>query len=261
MIAGPRAVRRGAGGSDRLRRALDLSATHRRAVLGAATALALALAGAGCGREDEPDLVNGKALFAGEGTCGACHTLARAGTRGNQGPNLDAAFGPAREDGLGEETIEGVVLRQIAHPRRNSVMQPDLVEGDDARDVAAYVAMVAGVPGEDQGELAEVGVGGGGETIEASGGTLEIPADPSGALAFVSDTATAPAGQTEITSPNESPIQHNIGIRNGEEVEGPVVGTGGVSRFEFDLEPGEYIFFCSVAGHEEGGMRGTLTVE
>jgi mono/diheme cytochrome c family protein len=136
--------------------ARELSGARRVAALLAASTAAAFLA-AGCGR-DEPDLVNGKALFIGEGQCGSCHTLERAGTMGAQGPNLDDAFGPARGDGLGKQTIAGIVHEQIEEPREGSMMPEDLVTGDDARDVAAYVAEVAGMPGEDTGALATAGL-------------------------------------------------------------------------------------------------------
>ena len=227
-----------------------------------AAALAVAGLSAGCGQEEPADLVNGKRLFAGEGRCGSCHALARAGTKGTQGPDLDQAFGPARNDGLGEETVEGVVLDQIANVRRGSIMPEDLVTGDDARDVAAYVALVAGQPGKDTGELAMVGARKGGKPIAAKGGLLEIPADPSGALAFATSKATAPAGALTFRMPNPSPIQHNIAVKaNGLDTKGPVVGNGGVSEFEEQLDPGKYTFYCSVPGHEAGGMVGELTVE
>ncbi len=113
--------------------------------------VAVAALGAGCGRDDAPDLVNGKRLFTGEGKCGSCHILARAGTGGTLGPNLDQAFLASRRAGLGEQTVEDVVLNQIDEPLNNSVMPEDLVVGEDARDVAAYVAQAAGRPGEDPG--------------------------------------------------------------------------------------------------------------
>jgi mono/diheme cytochrome c family protein len=215
------------------------------------------LVAAGCGG-DEPDLANGKRMFAGEGQCGSCHTLARANTRGSVGPNLDRAFAQARRDGMNEDTVEGIVHYQIAHPRRSSVMKPNLVEGDDARDVAAYVGYAAAKPGKDTGLLAAAGQPKKGPPIAAKGGTLTIPADPTGALSFASDKATAPPGQIKIESPNESPIQHNIALRPGPA--GPVVGNGGVSQISVSLQPRSYIFFCSVPGHEAGGMKGTLTV-
>jgi mono/diheme cytochrome c family protein len=227
--------------------------------LAAAAAIA-ALVASGCGRED-PDLVTGKQLFVER--CGSCHELARAGTTGVSGPNLDEAFGSARRQGLGEGTVEGVVADQIATPLRNSSMPAKLVTGQDAEDVAAYVAAVAGQPGEDQGRLAAAGAPEvSSKPIAASGGRLEIDANPTGALAFESTRAQAPPGTIEILSMNESPIQHNIALRQpgGRVVEGPVVGTGGTSRLRADLEPGKYEFVCTVPGHEEGGMTGTLTV-
>ena len=221
-------------------------------------ALAALLGLAACGREDEPDLVNGKTLFIGEGTCGSCHTLARADTKGTQGPDLDAAFAQARADGMTDETIEGVVHRQIAYPRRGSIMPADLVTGDDARDVAAYVGEVAGAPGEDTGALADVGVKTGGKAT-AENGVLKIDADKTGALAFSASTATAPAGPLEIVMQNPSPIDHDIAIEG--DGKGPVVGTGGTSQFKTTLKPGKYTFLCTVPGHADGGMKGELTVK
>ena len=220
--------------------------------------LAGLLAVAACGREDEPDLVNGKELFIGEGTCGSCHALARAGTKGTQGPDLDQAFAQARSDGMNDETIEGIVRDQIAHPRRDSIMPADLVTGDDARDVAAYVGEAAGEPGEDAGALADVGVQKGGKA-SAEKGVLQIDADESGALAFTASTATAPPGRLEFVMDNPSPIQHNIALEG--DGEGDVVGNGGTSRFTTTLKPGKYTFLCTVPGHADGGMKGELTVK
>ena len=236
-----------------------------RPVWGAGAAVALVLAVAGCGGSpavgDEADLVNGKELFVGEGTCGSCHALARAGTRGTQGPNLDDAFANAREEGMGESVIEGVVHEQIKYPRRSSIMKPDLVTGKDARDVAAYVASAAGKPGEDTGLLATVGaVDNSDKLAKAVGGKLEIPADPSGALAFEFGKAEAPPGKLTISMPNPSPIQHNIALEDPPEV-GDVVGKGGTSTITVTLKAGEYDYLCTVPGHAEGGMVGTLTVK
>jgi mono/diheme cytochrome c family protein len=119
------------------------------AVLIAAAALT------GCDIVDRGDnVVRGKELFI--DNCGACHALDRAGTTGVVGPDLDAAFRRARVDGLGEDTIAGIVEQQILHPGPDSRMPAELVTGDDAENVAAYVAHAAAVPGEDQGRLGEV---------------------------------------------------------------------------------------------------------
>lgn len=167
----------------------------------------VALVATGCGRE-ESDLVNGKQLFVEK--CGTCHALERAGTSATQGPNLDEAFGPAREDGLGEETIEGVVRRQIANVRRGSIMPEDLVTGDDARDVAAYVGAVAGVPGEDTGQLASAGLAGATDpeqifTSAGCGGCHTFaPAGTTSSIGPDLDELAAAADQR----PGESPEQY-----------------------------------------------------
>ncbi len=232
-------------------------------------AAALVAGATGCGQE-EPDLENGKRLYTGqlaEGQkrpadyqpCGACHALARAGTTGTAGPDLDEAFATARRDGMNERTIQGVVEDQINSPRKSSSMPADLVTGDDARDVAAYIASVAGEPGEDRGLLATIGVKQNTKPIAAENGVLQMPADETGGLAFASSRATAEAGPLELVMPNPSPIQHNIAIKGGPT--GPVVGTGGESRVNNDFQPGEYEYVCTVPGHEAGGMKGVLTVE
>jgi mono/diheme cytochrome c family protein len=118
-------------------------------------AVAVTLPLAACGR-DEPDLSTGKAEFVEK--CGSCHTLARAGTAGTQGGSLDKAFQTALADGIDRDTVEGIVHKQILHPRKNSIMPAGLVTGDDAVDVAAYVAFAAAKSGDDQGALASAGL-------------------------------------------------------------------------------------------------------
>jgi mono/diheme cytochrome c family protein len=107
-------------------------------MLGAAAATV-----AGCGGSSGADLANGKQQFA---ACGGCHTLADAGTTSTVGPNLDDAFRGAREQGFDESSFEGVVRYWIEKPeqRTEPIMPPNLVTGQDADDLAAYIASVAG---------------------------------------------------------------------------------------------------------------------
>jgi plastocyanin len=241
----------------------------RNALVLAAIVAAAAGAG-GCNLADSgTNVVNGKEQFVAK--CGSCHVLSRAGTTGVVGPNLDEAFQRARRDGFGESTFEGLVASQIDSPNRNPsrdpatgeaqpVMPADIVTGEDAEDVAAYVASAAGKAGEDGGQLAQVGAAQAEGTAEAENGVLEIPA--TGATNYEFADATAPAGSLTIRSPNESPTEHNIALEGGGvDEEGPVVGQGDVSEIEVDVQAGEYAFYCSVPGHREAGMEGTLTVE
>jgi mono/diheme cytochrome c family protein len=130
---------------------------------------AVALSLVACGR-DEADLSNGKAQFVEK--CGSCHVLGRAGTAGPTGPDLDAAFRSALADGMDRETVEGIVHKQILNPRKNSAMPAELVSGDDARDVAAYVGFAAARTGQDEGALAAAGLAQAtsGEQIFTAGG-------------------------------------------------------------------------------------------
>jgi cbb3-type cytochrome c oxidase subunit III len=125
-------------------------------------AAALLVAGCGTGGAAEaaqrPDLQNGQTLF--KSTCAACHTLSAAGTTGTIGPNLDNAFAGDVKQGYPQSSIENVVLDQIrlgsgplATYTTNKKFTPqtpmpaDLLKGQDAIDVAAYVASVAGQGG------------------------------------------------------------------------------------------------------------------
>ena len=109
-------------------------------------AAALAIGGglliaAGCGgSSDEADIENGKTQFA--NLCASCHTLDASGKPpSNVGPNLDDSFRASREVGIHDDQFAGVVRRWIAEAQKP--MPRDLVTGQDAADVAAYVASVA----------------------------------------------------------------------------------------------------------------------
>jgi cbb3-type cytochrome c oxidase subunit III len=113
---------------------------------------ATALLAAGCGTggiSKNGDASSGKQLFVAK--CGGCHALADAGTNGAVGPNLDDAFAYDRQQGYKDSTIEQVVRDQIEIA--GGRMPANLYRGQDAADVAAYVASVAGVPGKGGGTL------------------------------------------------------------------------------------------------------------
>jgi len=96
-----------------------------------------------------------------------------------------------------------------------------------------------------------------------SGGAVDIEADPSGNLAFTSDSATAKAGDVTINFTNSSPVPHDVKIEDssGEELGGTETVSEGSESAEVTLKPGTYTFYCSVPGHRQAGMEGTLTVK
>jgi cbb3-type cytochrome c oxidase subunit III len=170
-----------------------------RWLAGACAAALAALVAGGCGAEGLPtggDEARGKELFSEK--CGSCHELADAGTKGQIGPNLDNAFRQARADGLGDDTIESVVRGQIAYaveePTTGSPGMPrDIVTGDDADSVAAYVAAVAALP---------VRGGGGGTTTGGGGGGAESGKDVFASAGCGSCHTLAAAGASGTVGPN-----------------------------------------------------------
>lgn len=92
---------------------------------------------------------------------------------------------------------------------------------------------------------------------------LTLEADPTGQLKFDKTTLETTAGRVTITMTNPSPIGHNVALRgNGVDEKGEVVQGEAKSVVTADLQPGtSYEFYCSVPGHEQGGMKGTLNVK
>jgi len=108
--------------------------------------------------------------------------------------------------------------------------------------------------------------GGGNEAEGKSAGSataLAFEADPAGGLAYTSKTATASAGKVTVDFTNPQPIPHDVAIEDdsGKTVGQTEVLAEGSDSAVVDLKPGEYTFFCTIPGHREAGMEGTLTVK
>jgi plastocyanin len=108
--------------------------------------------------------------------------------------------------------------------------------------------------------------GGGGAKAEAGGaegpgGTLQLAADPT-QIAFDTTSLSSKPGKVTIEFDNPSAIEHDVAIeKDGEELAKSAIVTEGKTSVSVDLEPGDYTFLCTVPGHAEAGMEGTLTVE
>jgi plastocyanin len=96
----------------------------------------------------------------------------------------------------------------------------------------------------------------------ASKGGLTEAADPSGALKFTKTSLSAKAGKVSIQFTNMAPENHNLTIAtsSGKIVGATPIFTGATKSMNVTLKPGKYVFYCSVPGHRQGGMQGTLTV-
>jgi uncharacterized cupredoxin-like copper-binding protein len=99
------------------------------------------------------------------------------------------------------------------------------------------------------------------ETGAAGASTLDLSAPEDGTLAFDTDELDAEAGEVTINFDNPAALEHDVTLeQDGEEIaKSDLVGED-TTDVSADLEPGEYTFYCSVPGHREGGMEGTLTV-
>jgi plastocyanin len=109
--------------------------------------------------------------------------------------------------------------------------------------------------------------GGGGEKAKPEaapggpGGTLQLAADPSD-IAFDTTMLGSKPGKVTIEFDNPAALEHNVAIEQGGKqlATSPTIAEGKTS-VTADLAPGTYTFLCTVPGHAEAGMEGTLTVK
>ena len=98
---------------------------------------------------------------------------------------------------------------------------------------------------------------------EGGGSTVSFEADPSGELAYTTTEASAKAGKVTIDFNNPQSLTHDVAIEDssGKEVgKTELIGEGETST-SVNLKPGTYTYYCTVPGHREAGMEGTLTVK
>jgi plastocyanin len=92
---------------------------------------------------------------------------------------------------------------------------------------------------------------------------LDLSAPENGDLAFDPPSLEASAGKIEIDFTNPAPIEHDVNIeRDGQQIAGSdLVSDGDSTTVSADVKAGDYTYYCSVPGHREAGMEGTLTVD
>jgi plastocyanin len=105
------------------------------------------------------------------------------------------------------------------------------------------------------------GAGGGAAT---GGQTLKLATDPSGQLKYTTDKLSAKAGNVTIDLDNTQALAHDVAVENSSGTvlgKANLVAQGTTSVTLKNLKPGTYTYFCTVPGHKEAGMQGTLTVK
>jgi len=90
---------------------------------------------------------------------------------------------------------------------------------------------------------------------------LALAANPSGLLAYNTKQLSAKAGTVTITMANSSPLEHDVAVAEGTKVLGATPTFKGATKtLTLNLKPGKYVFYCTVPGHRQAGMEGTLNV-
>jgi plastocyanin len=91
--------------------------------------------------------------------------------------------------------------------------------------------------------------------------TLALAANPNGLLSYSTKQLSAKAGAVTINFTNAAALEHNLTIAEGSKVLGATpTFTGGARTLTLTLKPGTYTFYCTVPGHRQAGMEGTLSV-
>lgn len=95
---------------------------------------------------------------------------------------------------------------------------------------------------------------------QGPGGTVKLAADPT-QIAYDTKSLSTKSGKVTIDFNNPSQISHDVAIaKGGKEIARSDLVAQGDTAVSVDLAPGKYVFYCTVPGHREAGMQGTLTV-
>jgi plastocyanin len=199
----------------------------------------------------------GAQVFADSG-CGTCHTLAAAGSTGKTGPNLDEFLAP---DDTTPDVEEMIVKpnTEVAEGYSGNVMPANYGERlseTEVEQLALY--LVATTPAKP----AAAPKGKGGTAAKGAGGTLELAANPT-QIAYEQTQLTSKPGKVTIDFTNPAALEHDVAIEGPEGKRLAVSETiaKGKTSVSAELAPGTYHYFCTVPGHREAGMEGTLTVK
>ncbi|HEY1285782.1 MAG TPA: plastocyanin/azurin family copper-binding protein [Solirubrobacterales bacterium] len=165
---------------------------------------------------------------------------------------------------VGGATTFAVLNGQDEQEARATELETADVEAEEEEKEAAPQEVGAPAGGAQQAPAERKEKGGGGTPQKGAsepGGTLQLAADPS-AIAFDTTSLTSKPGKVTIDFDNPSPLEHNVAIeKDGKLLAESETIASGKTSVSVDLEPGTYTFLCTIPGHAEAGMEGTLTVK
>lgn len=171
-----------------------------------------------------------------------------------------------RAMGAGIAVFGFLVVGAAAYGVANASEEKEHRDAEIAAEEAEAEEAVAEEP-PPEGAAAPSTAGGGEPTGEAppapAGQDLAITSPDDGSLVYDPDGLSASAGPITLAYENPSVVTHNVALEDDAGqllIESEDVFEASV-EISADVVPGEYIYFCTVPGHREGGMEGTLTVE
>lgn len=101
-------------------------------------------------------------------------------------------------------------------------------------------------------------------TVDASappGSSAALTFTATDEVAWTSAMKSTAPGPTELTIECGEAVEHGLaieGVQDGGEL--VACAGGGTDATTVELEAGEYTFFCTIPGHRDAGMEGTLAV-
>jgi plastocyanin len=163
---------------------------------------------------------------------------------------------------IGTASFAVALAREEKEHREHEQAEAELHAADEQNNEVEQEGSEAGASGNAQ-QATGVSEGGQPQGVpDPQVETYDVTSPEDGSLEFDPTEIGAAAGTITLAYANPSPVPHNINI----EVEGETIAesetvTESDTEAKGELAPGEYIYYCSVPGHREGGMEGVLTVE
>jgi plastocyanin len=135
-----------------------------------------------------------------------------------------------------------------------------VLNGQEEQEARAHELEQANAEAEHLEEEPVGETGGKQAPVNGPGGTLQLAASPTD-IAYDTKELSSASGEVTIDFTNPAPLEHDVAIeKDGKEIAGSELIAEGKTSVTADLAPGSYTFYCTVPGHREAGMEGTLTV-
>jgi plastocyanin len=162
---------------------------------------------------------------------------------------------------IGVTTTFAVLNGKEEEEHRAHELEQANAEAEDLEEEPAGESGGSAGGGAETGAPAPAAAGGGGKAAAGGpGGTLQLAASET-EIAYDTTELTSKPGKVTIDFTNPALLEHDVAIeKDGKEIAASETIAKGKTSVTADLAAGPYTFLCTVPGHAEAGMEGTLTV-